>query len=178
MMHSLRTSRKTRWTLTVVGITLMGLGTLWGVGQVGAFNPQPDPPAFGLVGLNPDQTARLKVVCSNIMIGEIPPGSCRVNLMFSDISGNILKRAAVTLAPGQGAFLDLAGSEVTFGRDETRFEFEPNNVPAPGSGRVIPTLEVFDSATGRTDLFINPVAPRLSLIQSLQSPSTSIGPGQ
>ena len=29
-----------------------------------AFDPQPDPPAFGVISITPDQTIRLNAVCS------------------------------------------------------------------------------------------------------------------
>jgi hypothetical protein len=35
---------------------------VWNTTRVRAFNPQPDPPAFGLISLNPGQSLRLNVV--------------------------------------------------------------------------------------------------------------------
>src|SRR5437588_9574303 len=47
-------------------VALMGVAALiianWLTIRVRAFNPQPDPPAFGLVSVNPGQTLRLNVV--------------------------------------------------------------------------------------------------------------------
>jgi hypothetical protein len=44
-----------------VGVVL-AVGGGWLTTYVKAFNPQPDPPAFGLISLNPGQTLRLNVV--------------------------------------------------------------------------------------------------------------------
>src|SRR2546422_10941571 len=41
--------------------------------RASAFNPQPDPPAFGMVGITNEQTARVNVVD----VGEVQPGPCR-----------------------------------------------------------------------------------------------------
>jgi hypothetical protein len=40
----------------------MAVVGVWLTTYVRAFNPQPDPPAFGLISLNPGQTLRLNVV--------------------------------------------------------------------------------------------------------------------
>jgi hypothetical protein len=56
-----------------------------------AFNPQPDPPGFGLIGVTPEsQYARLNV--SNVGIpGIAAGGSCEVELSFGDGQGRTLK---------------------------------------------------------------------------------------
>ena len=43
-----------------------------GTSHVAAFNPQPDPPAFGMIGITHEQTARLNVV--NWGDGPVPQG--------------------------------------------------------------------------------------------------------
>ncbi len=106
-----------------------------GAGRVSAFNPQPDPPAFGLVSLNPGQTLRLNVVF-NRQVGagssegsrmrnailafdsyeadqpgsaplssEVNPGPCVTTHPF-----NNRQSCQVALAPGEAASLDLAVS--------------------------------------------------------------------
>src|SRR5262245_10194459 len=123
---------------------------------------------FGMVGITAGQTARLNVV--NALPQPPPnlpnPPPNRVTLMFVDSSGNPVNiggaplQTTVTLSPGQSAFLDLNGDA---------YPSPPPNLPNPppqrveiralvsdcegcGSGLVVPTLEVFDNATGRTTL--------------------------
>jgi hypothetical protein len=47
--------------IAVIGVVIAVAG-VWLTTRVAAFNPQPDPPAFGLISLNPGQTQRLNVV--------------------------------------------------------------------------------------------------------------------
>jgi hypothetical protein len=140
-------------------------GALFGgmSGTANAFNPQPDPPGFGIVSINPDQTIRLNVVCWEHDINGLPPGPCKGELMFHDMAGNIVARQAVRLAPGEAAFLDF-----TMGRASTGVlvGIDPCWIPDPTSGRALPTAEVFDSASGRVALHVNPLTPRVSIIEN------------
>jgi len=138
--------------------------------SVPAFNPQPDPPAFSMIGITPDQTARLNVVCSNQEVRSVNPGPCRVTLMFLDSQGRELKSETLTLRPGQADFLDLTGSEIPFTRDTNRFELQPCIRPTSDSGRLVSAVQVFDALTGKTSVVVTPL-PRLSLLQAGQ-PST------
>jgi hypothetical protein len=52
---------KSLFMIALVGV-LMAIFGVWLTTHVRAFNPQPDPPAFGLISLNPGQTLRLNVV--------------------------------------------------------------------------------------------------------------------
>jgi hypothetical protein len=47
--------------ITFLGVALAAAG-VWLTTYVKAFNPQPDPPAFGLISLSPGQSLRLNVV--------------------------------------------------------------------------------------------------------------------
>jgi len=135
---------------------------------------------FGMVGISPGQTARLNVV------NAIPPGPpnsppgppIRVTLMFVDSTGNPFNigdapaRTTVTLHPGQSTFLDLSLSGDAFPVGT------PNIPPGPPTrvqlralvsdcegcsrGLVVPTLEVFDNATGKTAL-VMPDIPAIKL---------------
>jgi hypothetical protein len=147
----------------------LALGVAAGVLVVGAtwatlvaFDPQPDPPAFGVVSITPDQTIRLNVVCSEHGVKGTPPDPCRAELMFHDAAGNVLASKIVRLRPGQATSLDY-----TIGvRTEAlqRVGIVPCVLPDPEQGRMLPTAEVFDNTSGQTILVINPVTPRLSLI--------------
>ncbi len=143
-----------------VGAVMLGVQS----GPAAAFNPQPDPPAFGIVSINFDQTIRLNVVCWEHVVDGVPPGPCHGDLMFHDMAGNIVAMQTVKLAPGQAAFLDFtpvrgAGSGNLVGID-------PCWIPDPTSGRALPTTEVFDTQSGRIALHVNPLTPRVSIIEN------------
>ena len=143
------------------GALIVGAGwtTLW------AFDPQPDPPAFGVVSITPDQTIRLNAVCSEHGARGVPAGPCRAELMLHDAAGTVLVSQIVRLRPGQTTFLDY-----TVGIRTTPLErvgIVPCILPDPERGRMLPTVEVFDNATGQTAFLVNPVTPRLSFIKSL-----------
>jgi len=98
----------------------------WLTIRVRAFNPQPDPPAFGLVSVNPGQTLRLNVVnrlspppepdrlgrstrhamlAFNMYRADVPPGPCATAHLFAD-----RQSCEVTLAPGEAASFDLTSA--------------------------------------------------------------------
>jgi hypothetical protein len=151
---------------TMAALAAAALLALWPVLRVKAFNPQPDPPAFGMVGLDPLETVRLNAICADGPLpGGVAPGPCDVTLTFRDISGRLVKQMTKTLQPGEGTFLDLRGMEMPLAG--ARLEFEPN-IPPSGRGFVLATVEVFDSFTGRTSALLNPTAPKsLGLVTSL-----------
>jgi hypothetical protein len=127
-----------------------------------AFDPQPDPPSFGVVSITPDQTIRLNAVCSEHGVGAVPPAPCRAELMLHDAAGNVLASQDVRLRPGQAAFLDYR-----IGIRTAPFErvgIVPCVIPDPERGRILPTAEVFDNTTGQTAFLVNPVSPRLSFV--------------
>ena len=124
--------------------------------HVKAFNPQPDPPAFGVIGVDPYATARLNAVCPDSPLpGGVSPGPCNVTLAFRDINGNVLSRAVKTLLPGQGTWLDWNGAQIGRGRTE----IQPS-VPVGGTGFVLLTVELFDNQTGRTIVTMHPAEPK------------------
>jgi hypothetical protein len=124
-----------------------------------AFNPQPDPPGFGLVSLIAGQGIRINVVCSEHGVGRFPPGPCMGSLMFHDMAGNTLASQDVRLTPGQAASLPLVLDRGT----GSPVGIDPCWVPGPDNfGHAIPSAEVFSLETGGTLLFLNPAAARLS----------------
>lgn len=129
----------------------------------GAFNVQPDPPSFGVVSVTPDQTLRLNALCSPHGVKGFPPDPCRAELMFHNMNGEDITRQVVELQPGQATFIEIStGGRTAAGE---RVGIIPCIIPSPESGRLLPTVEVFDATTGETSLFINPVTPRLSFIK-------------
>jgi len=131
-------------------------------GTATAFNPQPEPPGFGIVSINPDQTIRFNVVCWEHVVDGVPPGPCQGEMMFHDMTGNIVARQSVRLAPGEATFLDFTfGERTSLGN---LVGINPCWIPDPTSGRALPTAEVFDTMSGRVALHVNPLTPRISLI--------------
>jgi hypothetical protein len=130
---------------------------LWPALRIKAFNPQPDPPAFGPVGIDPFATARLNAVCADGPLpGGVAPGPCDVTLTFRDANGLTLQQMHATLAPGQVAHLDQRAAAVAFGG---RTEVQPFILPT-GHGFVLATVEVFDNFTGRTLALLGPTEPK------------------
>lgn len=142
-----------------------------------AFNPQPEPPGrWGLFGIVADQTARVSVVNTSGDPGGVPPGPCRVSLAFVDREGIVLKEARLTLRSGQATSLDYGfaappdperGEAVGSmtdgrGRQDLRARIEIADLVDPGDreprlvppGPCVPTVEVFETATGRTAFMV------------------------
>jgi len=133
-------------------------------GPAVAFNPQPDPPAFGIVSINPDQTIRLNVVCWEHEVAGMPPTPCSGEMMFHDTAGNVVARQHVKLAPGGATLLDFSLGPRT--SPSLLFGADPCWIPDPTSGRALPTVEVFDTHSGRVARHINPLTPRISIVGS------------
>jgi hypothetical protein len=139
-----------------IALAIGGIAMLWPSLRVCAFNPQPDPPVFGLIGVDPLSTVRLNAVCPDTQLpGGVNPGPCTVDLEFRDTHGNAIKRITETALPGHGVWLDLSGAQLGRGRTEVQ-----PFVPAVTSGFIVLTAEVFDDLTGRTIATLNPTEPR------------------
>jgi hypothetical protein len=132
--------------------------------------PNHDRISFGMVGITQGQTIRLSVVNAIPYDSAFPPGPTRVLMTFLDAEGRRLRqrdgspaRRVVELQPGRAAFLDLNYDD--FPPGPTRLQLRavvnvqppPNpdsNVPPPIPDRIVPSVEVFNNANGRTVLFI------------------------
>src|SRR5882724_1236213 len=76
--------------------------------QALAFNPQPDPPGFGMFGIVPGETMRLNVANPDVASGKQIPPPCRVELSFVDGAGNLLVPAVQQpLRAGESAHIDV-----------------------------------------------------------------------
>lgn len=122
--------------------------------------------SFGMVGLAVGQTARLNLV--NIGADSATPLPCVLALAFLDRNNKILKQTFVFLKPGQSALLDLTGYEVGYASAQTGDQADSSQrlpirgigynpllaagwaIPQPLSCNLVPTLELFDTDTGRT----------------------------
>jgi len=128
--------------------------------HAGAFNPQPDPPGYGMVGIADGQTARLNIV--NIGVPDpttgVPPDPCRARLQFVDADGSELASRGVAPEMGHAKFLDFTPSFLSTNggplRAEIRAVVLTDNGAPPGPCRV--TLEIFDNVTGRSDIVLPP----------------------
>lgn len=132
-----------------------------------AFGQQPGA-GFAVIGVAVSQTARINVVNEAPIAlpgqdSEVSPG-CRVVLQFYGADGAILKERIIEdLAPGKIEFLDLAkadrpGSNLrTPIRAIARFGYSGGANPPRAlieGCRVVPSLEIYDSESGKADLVI------------------------
>src|SRR5262249_31475852 len=138
------------------------VGTLCFVQQTGAQGPVASllPSvqfSSGMVGLASGQTARLNVV--NVGVPTPSPVPCVVALAFLDSDSKILKQMFVSVGFGKAAFVDLV-----MGKSAGRFQirgigYNPLLTPGPAipqalSCSFVPTLELFDTETGRTAVIV------------------------
>src|ERR1043165_1014791 len=128
-----------RTFLIAIGATILTAFAAFGVlrylpQRAEAFNPQPDPPGFGMVGITLGQTLRISIVNTAPAPTEVetPPDPCRAVMTFRDAEGNPLLNAngqpvrrVVLLRGGQAASLDLNADN--FRRSEgLRLEVHPD----------------------------------------------------
>ena len=105
---------------------------------------------FGPVGVGFLQTVRLNVVA-------FPPNSCSGTLSFTDTEGNPMGTPkSVSLTGGQASFIDLPGTAIPSdsGHGEVMAAFTQTPGAAPGA--CIPSVEVYDTLTGGTQVTVNP----------------------
>ena len=160
-------SRTGRTYAVAVGAGLVAV-IVWGT-AVRAFNPQPEPPGFGMVGIGLGQTLRLNVVNTGGVLSGFPPGPCKVQLGFLDESGRYVRKAggrdgvtelvrkAGRLESGQSMSLELTADDVMMdfgGRAEVRAAWLRGGVGDFPPGPCRATLEMIDNATGRTSFVL------------------------
>jgi hypothetical protein len=101
---------------------------------------------FRMLGIGRGQTARLNVLSFG-QRNAIP-----VALQFLDMDGRVLGQSSAMLAPGHAVLLDLPFAERG---DSNRLQFYAvvsfGQKPGP-EGYLIPTLELVDNATGKTEV--------------------------
>ncbi len=130
---------------------------------------------FPMAGVAAGQTARLNAL-NGALPGASNSSSCNVKLQFVDASGTVLKQVTVSLAAGTATSLDLSWGDLSGYtlRAQIRamlyFGYSGGANPPPGvlqqsaCGTLVPSLEVFDSSTGRTGFILTeakalPVVP-------------------
>jgi hypothetical protein len=138
-----------------------------------AFNPQPDPPRYGMIGVTPGETLRINVANPELPSATLFAPPCRVELAFLDSTGSpLLPAVQKALEAGQSAHFDLNGDEL-FSRGTgdvlLRAEVRPvvrvlSNAAAVGSafippGPCVSSIELFDNATSKTLVTSGPQNP-------------------
>jgi hypothetical protein len=143
----------------VYGLSILGLA---GAAVAQTASSSAVMPAFrtsGMVGLAAGQTARLNVMNPGTEGPAIAGPSCSAQLAFVNAAGLVLKSLLVNVPAGQSTPFDLERevdlASVTGLRVEVRATIKPPASVATATAnaatcRLIPTLEVFDDATGRT----------------------------
>lgn len=134
--------------------TVVNPGTLVG------FNPQPEPPGdsdpifeFGFVTEGRGQTMRLNASFTDAA-ADLPPGPCRVTLSFYDGDGRLVMQTVETLELGKTVSLDVPAGEIpSTVRKRLRATVHVEALPGGIVPCVMPSLEVFNTDTGKTSLF-------------------------
>jgi hypothetical protein len=116
-----------------------------------------------MIGLAQGQTAQLNLLNPGVQApatGVI----CTAAVSYFDAAGTLLKSSTISIAPGKSGSTDLSGDtdlNIAVGaRREIRAQISIPAVPPPASTgatpivvaacKLIPTLEIFDSVSGRT----------------------------
>jgi hypothetical protein len=145
----------------VYGLSILGLA---GAAVAQTSSAAAVAPAFrtsGMVGLTAGQTARLNVLNPGTEGPIIAGANCAAQLSFVNAAGVVVKTAPVNVMPGQSVPFDLNRdvdlASVTDLRAQVRATIQaPGATPSATAAttattcRLIPTLEVFNNDTGRT----------------------------
>jgi hypothetical protein len=133
---------------------------------------------FAIVGIAAGQTASVDVVnLAQLNPSTRTPPGCGVTLQFLDDHGRSVKQTIATLQPGKAVSLDLRRDELPGNNLRVRFRAvvlfgqSGGAPPGPGSQQVlscnsiVPSLQIYDTATGRTNFM-------LTNVTRLPSPAT------
>lgn len=131
---------------------------------------------FGMVGLTEGQTARLNLLNPGVPSPAATGAICSAQVSFLNDQGTVLKMSTVSVIPGKSVSFDLdrdTDLAVTDRRVEIRATIRipaltlvasppqpgpPQPVPPqPVTCTLIPSLEIFNNDTGRTQLVLTDV---------------------
>jgi len=120
---------------------------------------------FPMTGIASGQSARVNAL-NMATLDPNNPTSCSVTLEFLDTTGTVLKQTSIDLQPGAAGSLDLSWDELPGGtlRTEVRavllFGYSGGaNPPSEilrhtACGNLVPSLEVYDNSSGRTNFIL------------------------
>ncbi len=124
----------------------------------------PQVQTFGMVGLTQGQTARLNLLNPGVLPPLATGAICSAQVSFLDNKGAVLKTAPISVLPGQSVPFDLnRDTDVTSTDQRVQIRAilqTPLPSPIVASPQqlmgcpLIPTLEIFDNDTGRTQVVI------------------------
>lgn len=170
-----------RQRLVLMSGFLLGLAPLALAQSVAPISIQ-QTETFGMVGLSTGQTARLNLLNPGSPSTATPtplpptPASCAAQLTFLDDQGNTLKTESVNVAFGKSVSFDLNRDVDVPSGSQQRIEIRgmvklpgptPIGIMTPGTGApglpiasvpffcsLVPTFEIFNNDTGRTQLLL------------------------
>jgi hypothetical protein len=159
--------------ITVTACTITALGAFavlkFGLQKVEAFNPQPDPPGFGIFGISESQIMKINVVnTAPVPSADTSSDPCRVVMTVLDQNGNALTRSdgavirrIAQLAGGQSISIAVDASNfIRSGRLQLRPVAQIQQADGDGlhpPDPCIPSVEVISSANGNTQFAIQTV---------------------
>ncbi len=146
-------------------VCLAALAVVTGISQTATPPISPVTRTFGMVGLAEGQTARLNVLNPAATAATAAP--CSATLAFLSDTGAVLKTTTVSVTPDASMSFDLDSvADLQLATDERREIRATIQMPVatPVSStaaiaqrpacRLIPTLEIFDNLTRRTEAIL------------------------
>ncbi len=161
------------WT---AGLVCLAAGIAGAQQTMPGFVPVTQIQSSGMAGITAGQTARLSALNPGVPAPLATAARCPAHVAFMDDQGNLLKSADITVDPGKSVSVDLnrdTDTSTSAPRLQIRavLTFTPATPPPtsgmPGSGtgltgfvsivtcRLIPTLEIFDNVTSKTQFVLS-----------------------
>jgi hypothetical protein len=175
--------------LTIALVCLAG-------GIASAQQPLPTIAAFtqtqssAMVGITAGQTARLSALNPVVPVPLATPATCPAHVAFLDEHGNLLKSADIKVDAGKSVSIDLnrdTDTSTSAARLQIRavLTFMPPTPVTPASGatytfvsfiatcRLVPTLEIFDNATSKTQFVLTEFGSPYAATIGVVTPGTT-----
>ena len=119
--------------------------------------------SFPVIGIGGGQVARLNVL-NLAAAGRRATSTCTVGMQFKDANGQALKQSSVAVAAGQSVFLELKQVDVPGAPPRAEIQAillfgvtggaAPPTVSPTDCGNLFPSLEIYESGTGKTSLVV------------------------
>ncbi|MEO6239666.1 MAG: hypothetical protein ABIQ52_21930 [Vicinamibacterales bacterium] len=158
-------NRRFALIVAIAAAVVVPIATRPVIGQEGArAAAHVDPPGFGLMTIAGDQNMRVNVVNTSVPSPALPPNPCKVIIAFVDEAGSVVSGSQlVELNAGESVSSEAFGFR-TGGGTLTRLRpivrmarFSPRSPVALPPNPCLPTVEVFDAASGKTTQFVDGV---------------------